>query len=244
MLEIALCDDEFGQRTKLNKLVEDYLSQRLELSARLFAFESAAALLGAAEHRAGFDLYLLDVLMPELSGIELGGQLRKLDERGVIIYLSDSSDYAVEAYRVRAFDYLLKPVAAEQLFPVLDQALAFLDRRKSAQVMVKTRSTTRMVSVDNIQYIELANRAAHYHLSDGEVISSVTLRGSFQEEESALLADPRFILCGSSLVVNLHYVTAMEGNFFCLDGGNTVPLPRRSAARVKQAWMSYWLSNG
>lgn len=244
MLEIALCGNESDQREKLNRLVRDYLGQRPELTARLFDFESSAALLGAAEDRTGFDLYLLDVLMPEMSGIELGGRLRKLDGRGIIIYLSASSDYAVEAYRVRAFDYLLKPVEAERLFPVLDRAMAFLDWRKSAQVMVKTRSTTCLIPVDNIQYIELANRAARYHLSGGEVINSVTLRGSFREEESVLLADPRFILCGSSLVVNLHYVTAAEGSCFRLNDGSTVTLPRRSAAWAKRAWANYWLSSG
>lgn len=244
MLKIALCDGEPEQRARLEQLVREYLRQRPELTARLSVFASSSALLDAVEHRAGFDLYLLETLMPELSGIELGGRLRKLDERGIIIYLSASPDCAAEAYRVRAFDYLLKPAGEEQLFPVLDQALAILNRRKAAQVMVKTRAGTRLIPMDHIQYVELVNRMAHYHLSNGETISSVTLRRSFQEAASALLADPRFILCGSSLAVNLHYVTAAEGGCFLLGDGSAVTLPRRSAAWARRAWADYWRPNG
>lgn len=118
------------------------------------------------------------------------------------------------------------------------------DRQASVQVMVKSRSGIRLIPMDQIRYIELANRTARYHLTGGEVVSSVTLRGSFQDAVSPLLADSRFLLCGSSFAVNLHCVTAVEGNCFCLDDGSTVPLPRRSAARAKQAWMRYWLSGG
>ena len=244
MLTIAICDDESEQRTALGWLIREYLGRRPELSTRLSIFSSSAALLGTAEDKGGFDLYLLDVLMPELSGIDLGVRLRELDQKGIIIYLSNSSDYAVDSYRVRAFDYLLKPVLPERLFPVLDQALALLDQRKSAQVMVKTRSGARLLPIDDIRYMELVGRTARYHLSGGETVDSVTLRVCFQEAASPLLADPRFLLCGSSLVVNLHHVFSVEGNCFCLTGGDKMVLPRRSAVRAKQAWASYWLSGG
>lgn len=118
------------------------------------------------------------------------------------------------------------------------------DRQQSAKMMVKTRLGAKLVSLDDIRYVELVSRTARYHLSDGETVDSVTLRGSFQEAVSSLLADPRFILCGASFAVNLQHVTAVEGGCFLLDSGNSLSLPRRFAARAKRAWASYWLSGG
>lgn len=58
-----------------------------------------------------------------------------------------------------------------------------------------------------------------------------------------LLADRRFVLCGSSFVVNLHYVTAV-GKGELTVGGVRVPLSRGLAAQVKQRWGDYWIKGG
>lgn len=118
------------------------------------------------------------------------------------------------------------------------------DERQPARVMVKTRLGTRLVCLDDIRYVELVRRTARYHLSGGETIDSVTLRGSFREAVAPLLADPRFILCGASFAANLRHVTAVERGCFLLDGGGSLSLPRRFAARAKRAWAGYWLSGG
>lgn len=241
MLRIAVCDDNTEQRERLSGLVQSYLDQRPGLTAQLSSFSSGPDLLDAAEDMSGFDLYLLDVLMPELSGIELGVRLRELDERGAIIYLSSSSDYAIDAYRARAFDYLLKPAVPERLFQTLDQAITSLDRRRAAHVLVKTRWSTRLISADDILYMELIGRTAHYHLVGGEEVSSVTLRVPFQTAAAPLLDDPRFIQCGTSFAVNLYYVTAIEDGCFRLVNGDRLPLPRKCVTSAKRAWTSYWL---
>ncbi len=244
MLRIAICNDEAEEREKLSGLLRDYLAERPGLAARVSVFGSGPALLGAAESGAGFDLYLLDVLMPELSGIELGVRLRKLDERGAIVYLSNSSDYAMESYRARAFDYLLKPARPERLFPALDQAVASLDRQRPVRVMVKTHRGIRLIPADDILYMELMGRTARYHLAGGEEIGSMTLRVPFQAAAASLLTDLRFIRCGTSFVVNLYYVTAMECGCFCLADGSRILLPRKCVSHAKRAWTSYWLPSG
>lgn len=107
--------------------------------------------------------------------------------------------------------------------------------------MVKTKDRLQRIQLDDILYAELAGRIMRYHLFNGEIVDSVTLRGPFQEEAAALLADSRFILCGVSFVVNLYYVTAIEKKFLLLDNGSRVPLSRNLAAQVRQQWSNYWL---
>ena len=240
MLKVALCDDDERECLTISKLLQEYTALRPGLAIKTSVFSSGKALL-AAEEEGGFDLYVLDVIMSGLSGIELGMKLRELGCNGPIVYLTVSPEYAMDSYSVHAFHYLLKPVDPDRLYHVLDEAAASVKKQKSACVMVKTKDRLQRIQLDDILYVELASRMMRYHLNNNETIDSVTLRGAFQEEAASLLADPRFILCGASFVVNLYYVTAIEKKFLLLDNGNRVPLSRNLAAQVRQQWGSFWL---
>ena len=240
MLKWALCDDEEEQRSALTALLRGYLERPDAPPVKLAVFSSGHELLSAAEDFGSFDLYLLDVVMPELSGIDLGKQLRSLGG-GVIIYLSVSPDFALDSYHTQAFYYLLKPPQPDQLYGILDRAVDRMKKEHTAHVTVKTRDGMRLIRLDDIQYVELVRRSAHYHLSRGELVAGLTLRTSFRESVAPLLSDPRFFLCGSSFVVNLYYVTAIERGSFLLDGGTRVPLTRSQTTQAQQRWRSYWL---
>ena len=103
MIRVALLDDEKEQREFTAALLQRYLNQRPGLTVQVQAFQSGYELLDAAERLGGYDLYLLDVVMPEQNGIDVGLSLRKLDTLGLIIYLTTSPDYAVDSYLTNAF---------------------------------------------------------------------------------------------------------------------------------------------
>lgn len=243
MIKLALCDDETEQREAIGSLLREYAASRPALAVKLSVFSSGQELLAAAEECGGFDLYVLDIVMPDLSGIDLGVRLRELYSDGDIIYLTISPEYAVDSYAARAFHYLMKPVEPGRLFQVLDQAAAALEKRRTACITVRRKDGLERVRLDEILYVELSGRAMRYHLANGTSLDSVTLRGPFQGEAAPLLADQRFFLCGASFVVNLFYVTAVEKSFLRLDGGARVPLARGLAAQAKQRWSSYWLGS-
>ncbi len=244
MLRIAICDDDAGEREAAAALVQEYLSLHPELPARLFLFEEGDALLGAVEMDGGFDLYLLDVIMPGQNGIEVGKRLRKLDAKGEIIYLTASSDYAVDSYQTRAFFYLIKPVDRDRFFDVCGQAAAALQRRKAAGFLLNTPGGPRLIPLDEILYVELAGRALRCHLTGGGGVDSRILRESFDRAINPLLADRRFMLCGASFVLNLYYVRGIERGEAILSDEGRVPLPRNAQAAVKRRWMEYWLEGG
>lgn len=144
-------------------------------------------------------------------------------------------------YTSQAFYYLMKPVEPERLYQVLDQAVAALEKRKSASITVKTRDGLRLVRLDSILYAELVGRTVRYHIAGGEQVDTVTQRCSFQEAVSPLLARPGFFACGASFVVNLYYVTAVDKRFLLLDGQLQVPLSRGLAPQARQQWSDFWL---
>ena len=221
MLKIALCDDEPGQRSLTGGLLREYMEQRPSLAARLTVVSSGEELLEQAEAEGGFDLYVLDVIMPELSGIDVGVKLRELGSDAPIIYLTTSPDYAVDSYLAQAFYYILKPVDRFQLFEVLDRAAALFVNRPAVSKTKNTQSRVRRAPVDHM-----------------------TLHGPFQAEIAPLLEDARFVLCGSSFAVNLHYVTAVDKGELTVGNHFSIPLPRRLVTQVKKQWGEYWLKGG
>ena len=243
MLRIAICDDEEKHLHQMTALLEIYLQAAPGLDGQIETFRSGSALLARAEHAGGFDLYLMDILMPELSGIDTGRRLRALGEDGEIIYLTSSNDFAADSYDVRAFFYLLKPVEEEKLFRVLDRVVKKLSQRRSSAVVVATAEGPRRILLDHIRYVERVGRRMRYYCTDGTV-DSQTIRLSFREAAADLLADCRFCRCGASFVLNFQHVAGVNGQSALLDNGQTVILPRTAAAEFKKAWGSYWLEEG
>lgn len=241
MLRIAICDDEEKHLTQTAALLNIYLRSRPGLHGQVETFRSGDALLAQAENAEGFDLYVLDILMPELSGIDTGRRLRALGQGGEIVYLTSSNDFAADSYDVHAFFYLLKPVGEAKLFQVLDGAVEKLNRRRSSAVVVTTSDGPRLILLEHIRYVERIGRCMRYYCTDGTV-DSQTIRVSFREMAAPLLADKRFCLCGASFVMNFQHVNGVNGQTALLDNGQTVALPRTAATEFKKAWGNYWLT--
>jgi len=243
MFKIAVCDDEAAERRRTVSLIQGYLNERPQFEADVSLFEGGQALLAAVEETGGFDLYLLDIIMPEENGIEVGKAIRQMDWEGAILYLTVSPDYAVDSYLTQAFFYLLKPVERDRLFEVLDRAVAEFRKRKGETAIVNSSSGLRSIPMDKILYAERVDRFMRYHLTDKETVDSCTLRGSFHEAAAPLLADKRFVLCGASSVLNLSHVKSVERGTVILDSGGRATVARSAFGELKRAWMNYWLES-
>ena len=86
MLKLALCDDNQEHCNIVQETIQAYMTEHPELTCKIFTFTSSLKLL-AAEEDEKFNLFILDIVMPQLSGIDLGKKLREMGSSGMIIYL-------------------------------------------------------------------------------------------------------------------------------------------------------------
>ena len=240
MVSIAACDDDHRAGERLLQLLREYEQERPESSLRVDSFASPLELLAAAQGRGGYDVYLLDILMPGRDGFSLARELRELPRHGPVVYFSVSNDYAAESYEAGAFYYLLKPLDRERLFPVLDRALRQVQESGESVFVVHTRTGPRRVSFDELLYAERAGRVMRLHCVH-EKVDSLTLRVSFREAAAPLLADGRFFQCGASYVLNLRHVVGIEGQNAVIADGSRLPLPRSCFRAFRSAWSELWL---
>ena len=241
MLRIAVCDDVSGDLENLVALVKRYLHGQPKLGGQIAPFSDGETLLAQVAQGERFDIIILDILMPGRDGIDIGHALRESGYSGIIFYLTSSTDFAIDSYDVRAFHYLLKPITPEKLFAVLDAATDICTSRQNEHIMVQTANGPRRVLLDEILYIERSGRAMRY-VCDYDKIQTRTLRGAFRDAVQALLADPRFVLCGASFLVNLSRIAGIDGQEVLLDTGSVVSMPRAAAPALKRQWGAYWLA--
>ena len=243
MIQIAVCDDDIQELEYMHRLVEEYLRENPQLDAGVRRFQSSYDLLDAISERGRYDLYLLDILMPGANGIEAGEEIRKKDAAAVIVYLTSSKDYALDSYHVRARGYLLKPVGAEELFPLLNEILAELETEDEKRLLVKTAGRVEALSFHRLLYAEQCNHRLRCVLRDGGLVESVAMREGLDGMAAPLLADGRFLKISASCVVNMQYIRAVTPNGFQMADGKTLAITR-NFVDARQKYMDYILERG
>ena len=238
-MRIAICDDEAVCIEQVSKIAEQYAVGRSDRNFVLESFTHPDDLLEAAEKIGGYDIYILDIIMPDMNGIDLGAILREAGYDGKIIYLTASEEYSLAAFRVRAFDYLIKPISEEAFTRAIDEAAALIEEKKDRFILVKTKDRNIKISFDSILYTELNRRVITYYLTGGRRVESVSLRGTFMEAMTELLADKRFYLCSVGMVVNLDCITEIETNAVVF--GNTCRpfLGEKYCRKLRGVWSEY-----
>ena len=243
MVDIAICDDDVQELEAVHALVCGYRDRRPEWDMDIRRFASAYDLAECLEARGGFDIYLLDIIMPYQDGIALGQTIRARDSAAAILYLTASADYAVQSYRVRAQDYLIKPIQEAELTRALDDALAQRASGAAARMPLRTASGTAVVLFNQLLYAEYQAHQLRAYLADGRMLSSRTLRAPFDEAARPLLEDGRFVKTSSAYIINMDYVRAVTARGFVMANGQEVPVTRRYAL-AKQAYIDYLLGRG
>ena len=180
--------------------------------------------------------------MPGINGIKLGVELREFDPDGKILYLTSSIEFAYESYQAKAFDYILKPVQRDRLFAALDDAIRTIANRKEKSLIVKTRENRVKLTLDQILYVELVDRRVVYHTLSGESVESSSIRTTFAECIQELLADGRFVMCGSGIAVNLYHVTKADIETLFFKNGEKLYIGKRAGRDMLSIWSDFWMN--
>jgi len=234
-MHIAICDDNIDELSRITILLEDY---RLEIdgSVTYETFTSALELMETMNSRR-FDLLLLDILMPGITGMDAAKEIRRTDSEIPIIFLTSSREYAVESYRVEARDYILKPARKEEIFPSISKQLAKY-KQDDAYLTLKTENGIVKLPFSQIVYVEVINRSVYFNLVNDEVKKTY---GYLSDYENDLLSDPYFFKSHRSYIVNLRQVSELNKEGFTTKSGKLVPVSRDAYSKTKAAYMKYLL---
>lgn len=236
MLTCCICDDDAKDLAEIAALAEDFSKAHPELALAIETFSAPRDLMARMTAKGGFDLYLLDVLMPEMAGLELAQCIRRRQEPSEIVFLTTSREYAVEAFDVDACGYLVKPVDPEKFEAAMLRAARRLTGPENSSLLLKTREGLRRFLFRELVLVESFNHDRVCTLADGaRYVTSDTLTSLMER----LGGDPRFFSPHRAYIINLDHITALNADSVILSNGQRVPVAQASLPALKRAYVAY-----
>lgn len=178
-----------------------------------------------------YDLVFLDIEMPPASGMELAAKLKELQYDGEVIFLTSYTDYMQDAFKVRAFRYLQKPVREDQL----EEALCAAEEELQQQYLVLTGEKVFRIKIQDILYLEAVHNETYIVTKTGELVVRSSMREIYE-----MLDPAEFIQTHKSYVVALRAIRYVGNQEVVLQELQPrIPLSRRRQQEVRKAYMEY-----
>ena len=230
-MRIMICDDEEMQLALIGCCVSEYINNR-RLDIDVKKFQNPTDLLEYEKKNGSSEIYLFDIVMDNMSGLELGRRIREYNERAVIIYLTTAPEFSLDAFGVHAFSYLVKPFEKEKLFSELDKCftLHIPPQRKETVITVKTSNGMVPVSTSKINAVEYLDHRLIYILTNGEKIEGITQKIAFDIQAEGLLNLGIFIKAANGYIVNMDNIHSVTARGFKMKNGAEFPVTRKYAA--------------
>ena len=236
MLKIAVCDDEQTYLDNTLTMLEQYAAEH-DMKIAAEPFMNPSALLDKIESGERHDIYLLDIYMPGVSGMSVATELRSRGVRSPIIFLTSSTEHAVEAFGVDATHYLLKPYTRQNFFAAIDKAMQSIFTHAEESIVLKIGGEYQNVPVDRILYCESAGNYQQLWMRDGDTL---LVRITASELYDMLEGFGCFYRCGRAYILNLNHVTKVTASSAVLKNGAELSMPRGAVAGLRSAFFNHF----
>ena len=176
---------------------------------------------------------VLDVDMPLLGGMPTAERIREEDKNVVLMFITNMAQCAIHGYEVDALDFVVKPVSYAPFSMRLARAVKRARRRAAMTVSLQTDDGLKILSVNDILWIETVDHAVICHTKT----DSFVVKSSLQNAEK-LLQKHGFARCNKCYLVNLRHVQGIQGDAVRVDDVE-LELSRRQKAAFTQAMLEY-----
>ena len=241
-MRIALCDDTNSDLTNLKKLLLIY-SKKNNVPLEIDTYNSSSVLLNNVSYfkEKEYSIYFLDIIM-DRNGIDVASELRAITPNVPIVFTTSSKEFAINAFKVQAFDYILKPVDQNELFSCLDKLMTFMSSSIKASFNIKLNDLSlKTININEITYIEQKDRRLVFHMNDGNLYSTTSIRGKFLEEIPFDIDKYNFINCHTSFVINMNQIKSITDHSFIMKNDDIIPIAKRILKQVIDAYTKYLL---
>lgn len=237
-------------------IVEDEKNVRKGLIQMINTFCSEVQIVGEAQNikeaqhllsKSSFDLLFLDIELPDGSGLDLLRETKSRDFQ--VIFVTAYNQYAIEAFRLSAADYLLKPVNPDHLIEAVKKtqknnariqseiSLSILMNNWPGQdrkIILKNSDNMHIVRIKDILYCTADGGYTRFHLVNGEkILTSTNLK-----EYEKVLSKSGFIRSHHSFLVNYHHIVRFnknDGGQLVLSEGSIIPVSSRKKEQLLKA---------
>ena len=236
MLKIGICDDEPILLDEIRQNLDNTLTEQ-RIFSLVSSFTSARNLLYEIKDGKHFDLLLLDIEMPDLSGMELARQVHDLLPDTLIIFITAHYKYAIDSYELNIFRYIPKNQLSERLPHAIRDAAAILEIQNTDTFIINSQNHFERIPVKDILYIEKEGKNAVFHvLSRSE---APHIRRSLADVYAELNPE-EFQFIERGYIVNLQHISSISNSDCILTDQTRLPIAQSRLCEVKIKLNEFW----
>jgi len=222
MLLIGICDGDTTIRIMLGDFIRRYRNET-GLTVQVLTYDTGEKLL--RHYPFEMDLIFLEIPFTKMSGIEVARKIREIDSNVSIVFLTTVLNHVLEAYDVRASNYLIKPLKYARFLKEVEAARA---KRGQNRFFIETNDDgIYKIYTKSIYYIETEGRNTRIHTETDKILSYKTMKA---HQES--LFEPYYIRCHAGFIVNLLFFDKLEQTELILTTGMRIPVSRQRKREV------------
>ena len=236
MYKLAICDDNKAYLELVESKIQKYCSEN-QLNIIVDSFEDSDMLAEYVEEKKLYDAYILDIEMPNLSGVKLAEKIRESSECAYIVFLTAYESYAIKACGINVLNYVLKEQMEEELDSVLAKLFERLERMNDDKVYVISNQRKYVkIQQRNIIYIYKNQKNAVFVL-DGmeEERERITLQEVYQK-----LDNSDMVLLDRGIILNMQHVRKIVDDHVIMKGGHDLITSKIHANELKEHLLTYW----
>lgn len=208
MFNIAIVEDENHYQQQLREYLAQFQEEK-NIPLNLTFFSDGDQFID--KYQSQFDIVLLDIQMPLVDGMTVAEEIRKIDQKVIIIFITNMTQYAIKGYAVNALDYVLKPITYFPFSERLQKAIEKVEKKETHYLTLKVKGGVIRVDTATLYYIESQGHKLIFHTKEGELESS----GAIKHYEGDL-SEQGFFRIHKGFMVNLDYVQGIRlYNIWC-----------------------------
>lgn len=235
-MKLAILDDEEEEREQIVHLVESWLYVNRDDVCQVVDFGAEQDFV-MSFHKEPAQIAFLDIFLSgQARGIEIAKALNQKYPDCLLVFITDSPDFALDGFALQAVHYCLKPVTAKMIDECLQRCQHRLDWR-AKEVSITTGKETVRLELRSILYFESQGHLVRIYLKSGPH-EFLEIRESMAELEEKL-TDTRFLRVSRSYMINMDHVEKMDAKAFYMHNGAAIPISRREKMKVQQCYRAY-----
>lgn len=228
-INCAVADDSKTDREKITDALHA-ITRGMDHLVYISCFKDAKSF----DYSTPYDLYILDIDMPEINGFELAEQIHKRNPKAAVVFCTEYENLVYESLKLNTFFFARKSQLEKDLNTALHKYIQNFSHIRSAYT-VKNSGAVRVIPYEDILYFEVSHNDLYIHLKSGETVTErKTLKKVLEEVKGE-----GFLQIDKSLLVNALHVTAVKDNTVYLDSGQKMKVPQSNIRSVLNAYLFF-----
>lgn len=234
MIRVLIIDDDEKYCERIKKICTDFF-QTANDEYTIVAYSDCQQLIWDFQENVDYDIYLIDIEMPLMNGMELAKMLREKYDEPYIIFITAYLEYSIECYQYKTWRYIIKSQLEDKLPGALKTLYDNLQRREVEQYTIVRNNSIERIAFMDILFLNKEGKNTIIHTMKENFYERKPIQRLVEEIDK-----PYMLFSDRSYVVNVRHVMKVDGHSLIMRNNACVPIAITRYQIVRKYIAEYW----